>query len=162
MRPRKIHALILLTIPLSVEAALGQTGAPLVERDEKPVALKVATKAPFGEYLVDGNGHAVYMYSRDSKGESRCNELCRQAWPPVRSARPSAESTLDRSKLGTIQTAYAPHVTYNGHPLYYYKLDGNTPATAGQAVYSYDGDWYLLSPDGKPIKEKRARELPQN
>jgi predicted lipoprotein with Yx(FWY)xxD motif len=146
-----------------ISFAEAQTGAPLASPPDKTIRLVVATADQFGRYLTDSDGHAVYVFSKDAKNESRCEGACLKAWPPVRSvAKPAAGEGVDGAKLAMVERPDgAPQVTYNGRPLYYYQLDKGTKSTSGQDAYSYDGDWYLLSPSGEPIKAKRPGEIPQ-
>ena len=148
---------------LLVSPAGAQTGAPLAGPPDKTVKLVVATAERFGRYITDADGHAVYIFNKDAKNQSRCEGPCLKAWPPVRSvAEPQAGEGVDGKKLATVKRADgAPQVTYNGRPLYYYELDKGTKATSGQDAFSYDGDWYLISPSGEPIKAKRPGEIPQ-
>ncbi len=44
-------------------------------------------------------------------------------------------------------------VSYNSMPLYYYARDQRPGSTLGQDVKDSGGEWYLVSPEGKPIKE---------
>ncbi|MBW3672141.1 MAG: hypothetical protein KY432_10785 [Acidobacteria bacterium] len=44
-------------------------------------------------------------------------------------------------------------VTYGGWPLYYYASDARAGDTAGHGDESFDGVWYLIDPDGKPIRD---------
>ena len=122
-----------------------------------------ATKAPaqaasvgtamtsLGTILVDGKGRSLYMYGADTprSGKSACAGACLAAWPPLTGA-PSAGSGVDASKLGTITgTDGSTQVTYNGWPLYYFAKDSAAGQTTGQGV---GGIWWVVSPQGEPIK----------
>ena len=122
-----------------------------------------ATKAPaqaasvgtamtsLGTILVDGKGRSLYMYGADTQGsgKSACAGACLAAWPPLTGA-PSAGSGVDASKLGTITgTDGSTQVTYNGWPLYYFAKDSAAGQTTGQGV---GGIWWVVSPQGEPIK----------
>lgn len=164
---------------LALAALLSMTGAGLISAQPGPpitpkgppivgprpdnIALQTAEKAPYGHYLTDQRGHALYMYTRDGKGRSHCAGPCAEAWPPALSAdEPKAGKGIDPAKVGSLERSDAKgrrlrHVTYNGWPLYFYKLDGETAATSGQSVFSYDGFWYLVSPTGAPIQTPARR-----
>lgn len=48
-------------------------------------------------------------------------------------------------------TTGAAHVTYNGHPLYYFVGDRNAGQTAGQGLNQFGARWYVLSTAGAAI-----------
>jgi len=54
-------------------------------------------------------------------------------------------STFDRGD-GTTQ------VTANGWPLYSFSGDSGPGDANGQGVASFGGKWYLLKPDGTPVR----------
>lgn len=160
-----MRRLLATTLALSLAAIAPTHAAPVGPEfgGKKPetVTLQTAEQQPFGAYLTDEKGHAVYVFSKDEKGRSNCGEQCLEAWPPVISAGDAkAGKTVEQNKIGAIDQRGGRQVTYNGRPLYYYKQDGETKATTGQAVFSYDGDWFLIAPNGEPIKTKRPGETP--
>jgi predicted lipoprotein with Yx(FWY)xxD motif len=117
--------------------------------------LNAATKAPFGSYLVDGAGRAVYLLEgqRHNAGMDRCMGECLRVWPPLHtSGPPTAGPGVDPAQLGSMQMHGAAHVTYAGWPLYYYHRDRMPGDTTGQAIQDRWGRWYLLSPSGEPIR----------
>lgn len=119
--------------------------------------INVATKAPFGSYLVDGAGRAVYILEgqRNHVGMDRCMGECLRVWPPVHtSGPPTAGPAVDPARLASMPMHGAPHVTYAGWPLYYYHRDRGPGDTTGQAVRDRWGYWYLLSPAGEPIRPR--------
>ena len=115
-----------------------------------------ANKAPFGAYLVDGRGRALYILEgqRNHAGMDRCMGECLRVWPPLHTAgAPRANPAVDPAKLATMQMHGAPHVTYAGWPLYYYHRDRSHGDTTGQHVTDTWGTWHLLSPLGEPIRQ---------
>jgi hypothetical protein len=40
-------------------------------------------RSQFGRILADGRGQALYRFSRETGGASRCYGACATAWPPV-------------------------------------------------------------------------------
>ena len=52
--------------------------------------VNAATKAPFGSYLVDGAGRAVYILDgqRNHAGMDRCMGECLRVWPPLHTSGP--------------------------------------------------------------------------
>lgn len=114
-----------------------------------------ADKAPFGTYLVDGAGRALYILEgqRNHAGMDRCMGDCLGAWPPLHSSGPpTAGGAVNPALLGTMTMHGAPHVTYAGWPLYYYHRDRAPADTTGQQVQDRWGTWHLLSPNGEPIR----------
>ena len=116
-------------------------------------SLTTASKAPFGTYLVDGAGRAVYILEgeRQPGGAHRCIGACLQVWPPVHGV-PTAGAGLNPALLGSMAMPSGPHVTYSGWPLYYYHRDRMPGDTTGQHVTDAWGTWHLLSPAGTPIR----------
>ena len=43
-------------------------------------------------------------------------------------------------------------MTYNGHPVYLYKLDSSSGQVSGQGQNFFGGKWYVVSASGKAIK----------
>lgn len=118
-------------------------------------AMKVQTaaKQPYGKYLTDASGRALYVFSSDSRGTSTCYEKCAQAWPPLgASAKPEGAAGVSGAMLGTTQRKDGTtQVTYNGMPLYYFVKDQGPGTTAGQGIHGMGGEWYLISPAGQKI-----------
>ena len=120
--------------------------------------INAAAKGPYGSYLVDGAGRALYILDgqRHNAGMDRCMGECLRIWPPVHtSGPPTAGPGVDPARLGSMPMHGAPHVTYAGWPLYYYHRDRGPGDTTGQAIQDRWGYWYLLSPSGEPIRPRR-------
>lgn len=115
--------------------------------------LTTATKAPYGAYLVDGAGRAVYILEgeRQPGGAHRCVGECLRVWPPLYGA-PAAGAGLNPALVGSMPMPAGPHVSYAGWPLYYYHRDRLPGDTTGQHVTDAWGTWHLLSPAGLPIR----------
>jgi predicted lipoprotein with Yx(FWY)xxD motif len=104
-----------------------------------------------GHVLADGTGYALYIYTPDSRGPSKCYNLCAKNWPPLLLPRgvrrPVGGRGIDDALLGTTKRKNGSlQVTYNAWPLYLYHADGPGQAT-GQA--NDMGTWYLLSSSGE-------------
>lgn len=117
--------------------------------------LESAEKAPFGRYLTDSKGRALYMFEADKKGEpSTCYDACAQAWPPALAGagQVGLGENLDKAKLGTVaRRDGTKQLTYGGWPLYYFAKDTGPGMVTGQDVNGFGGDWYLLAPTGNTI-----------
>ena len=121
MRP--LHAVVVGAIGLVAVVAAGCGGA-IPSSDGGPAMLKLD-----GRYLVDRQGHSVYLFEKDEGGESYCNGACAAVWPPLEtSTAPRAGAGVGSGALGTIKRGDGDmQVTYHGHPLYYYAADASTP-----------------------------------
>jgi predicted lipoprotein with Yx(FWY)xxD motif len=146
MRIRKFVPSIAL---LAAAAAVGTAGAAA------PVTIGLGHKAPFGGYLTDGAGRALYMFTADQGGTSHCYGACAAAWPPLITAgKPAAAAGVPASRLGvTIRSDKARQVTYDGMPLYYFRADTAAGTTAGEEINHFGGEWYLVSAEGKKIEK---------
>ena len=104
-----------------------------------------------GQALVNSEGFAVYLFTKDSNGVSACSGGCADAWPPVvAEGEPTAGDGVDAAKLGTItREDGAVQVTYNGHPLYTYAEDTAAGQTNGQGS---GGVWFLVDAAGEAVQ----------
>ena len=128
---------------------------PIYSPAAGPVVVGSADKAPFGTYLVDGAGRALYILEgqRNQMGMERCVGQCLAVWPPLHTVgRPGATGAAVAAQLGIMAMHGASHVTYAGWPLYYYNRDRSPGDTTGQHVTDRSGTWHLLSPSGEPIR----------
>lgn len=123
-------------------------------------AIQVATKEPYGEYLVDGGGRAIYVLEGTQQQASqapqqgqRCTGECLAEWPLVLTeGAPSAGQGVASSRLSSIDRPEGQQVAYAGWPLYYYRGDSGAGSTSGQDLHDRWGGWYLLSPSGERIE----------
>lgn len=111
--------------------------------------------------VVDGSGRTVYMFTADTGGTPNCtvklDPICPKLWPPVKSAgAPLAGKGVVASKLATTTfPGGVTQVTYNRHPLYYFRGgsgyfgDKKPGDVKGQGLFRL---WYVLSPKGTPIR----------
>ena len=153
----KIQAMLLIAAAATL-GACDTYGPPPVAAPLAPAAapgLTTADKAPFGTYLVDSGGRAVYILdgTRAQNGAYRCSGECTHHWPPVYAATPPvAAAGVNAGLLATIPAYGSVQTTYSGWPLYYYHRDMAPGDTTGQGVHDTWGTWYLLSPSGEPIR----------
>lgn len=134
--------------------------------------IRVATKDPFGEYLVDGAGRALYVLensrqqpqqpqqlqqSQQLEQRAECTGACLGEWPSyLTEGAPRAGRGVAAGQISTTAMQDSQQVTYAGWPLYYYRGDRDAGSTSGQDVHDRWGGWYLLSPQGERIE---GREL---
>jgi predicted lipoprotein with Yx(FWY)xxD motif len=110
-------------------------------------------RSQFGAILADGRGRALYRFSRETDGASRCYGACARAWPPVpaggrptagRGARARLIATT-RRRDGTLQ------LTYAGRPVYYYV--GDSPGRVlCHDVTEFGGVWRVMRSDGSAVR----------
>lgn len=119
-------------------------------------ALSVEQSDQYGSYLADGQGRTLYLFTRDQRGEgdnqakSQCHDECAEAWPPhTVEGEPQAGEGLDQELMGSIEREDGTtQLTYGGWPLYRFVKDQAAGDVNGQDVHGFDGEWYLVSPDG--------------
>jgi predicted lipoprotein with Yx(FWY)xxD motif len=122
--------------------------------EASPPTLTTST-TDLGTFLVDGEGNALYIFVPDDQDDSTCYQACAEAWPPLVgdvAAGDGVDPMLIGSTIRDDGGAYrspSEQVTYNGWPLYYFSGDGAPGDTNGQGV---GGVWYLIDPEGNPIK----------
>jgi len=106
-----------------------------------------------GTFLVDGTGHAVYLWEADSKGKSACSGACLGAWPAVpATGTVTVSGGAVSSDLSTITgTDGSKQVAYDGHPLYYFSGDSAAGQANGQGSDSFGARWWLVAPAGTAI-----------
>jgi len=148
MRP--LHAVVVGALGLALVAA--GCGGAIPSSDGGPAALKLD-----GRYLVDSQGHSVYLFEKDEDGESYCSGACAAVWPPLEtSTAPRGGAGVQEAELGTIERPDGDmQVTYHGHPLYYYAADASTPDnTKGEDVEQFGAGWYLVGAHGQPVEPR--------
>lgn len=108
------------------------------------------------QYLTDSLGWSLYIFNADTANTSTCFSTCTIDWPPVLISDLSTVQLSDGIHMDYLSTFTRPdgslQLVYNGYPLYYYMKDLKPGDVLGQAILR-DGDyWYLITPDGNPIK----------
>ena len=127
-----------------------------------PAAVVSTAWAGLNQFLVDGAGMTLYLFTDDVAGEgsappvSACtSDGCLRAWPPlytdgdpVAKEQPEYRDRVDQDLLGSYERAdgKGTQVTYNGSPLYHYRRD----LKPGDVIGQY-GPWYVVSPKGNLI-----------
>ena len=133
-------------------AAAGSGGGngPAAAAPASPVGV---TTTNLGEFLVDSQGRALYLFEKDTGTTSTCYSACAAIWPPLTTtAPPQAATGVVAAKLGTTtRTGGQSEVTYDGHPLYYYAADTRPGQTQGQDLNQFGGTWHLVAPAGTAI-----------
>lgn len=119
---------------------------------EGTVSLAVSQSDELGSFLVDADGMTLYLFTKDTEGESTCYDDCASAWPPLLTGGEAAAGEgVDASLLGTTErTDGTTQVTYGGWPLYYWVKDAAPGDTTGQDVGEV---WYVVSPAGEAVHD---------
>lgn len=117
--------------------------------------LQIGSSATLGEFLVDGEGMTLYLFTRDTPNTPTCYDDCALSWPPLLAdATPVAGAGVDANLIGVApRTDGTVQVTYNGWPLYYFATDMQPGDTAGHDV---NGVWFVISPTGEQVPELGA------
>jgi predicted lipoprotein with Yx(FWY)xxD motif len=153
---RRTHLILLLAVAGVVAASsIPALAAPAASRDEAAAKVTLtARSSPYGRILFDGRGFAVYAFTADSHGRSRCTGECARAWPPYRVVgRLTVGKGVDRSLLGTIRRPDGGRqVTYKGRLLYYYVGDRRRGQVLCQDVFEFGGLWLVVRPSGRLVR----------
>ena len=114
------------------------------------VVVNVGKNDSLGDFLVDGKGMSLYIFTNDEPGKSNCTGDCLVKWPPLLSdTLPTAGTGVDASKLSLVTMADGSKiVAYNDMPLYYYFSDVKPGDITGQGVGSV---WYVIDPAGNIV-----------
>lgn len=129
-----------------------------MEKDEamkmdKRSTISLGKVSPYGTILQDGRGRTIYLFTKEKTSKSECYDECAEAWPPVTTkSEASAGSGVSESKLGTTKrTDGTTQVTYNDHPLYFYRGETKADQVLCQAVDEFGGIWYVVDKNGDAI-----------
>jgi len=137
-----------------VGALLGAGGGGGAASDHPAGAVLKLRSSSYGKVLFDGNDRALYHFTRDPGGRSRCYGDCAEAWPPfLTDGEPRAGRGTRDGLLGTIRRRSGKRqVTYNGRPLYYYIADRKPGQILCQDVREFGGSWYVVSARGAAVR----------
>jgi predicted lipoprotein with Yx(FWY)xxD motif len=126
----------------AIPSKQGATGVKLMSND-------------LGKFLVDAQGHTLYLFERDDKNDSYCYGACAAVWPPLEADHaPQALAGLPSSALGVFKRDDGEmQVTYMGHPLYYYAADASSPGKyRGEGLKQFGAEWYVVGRNGKTVE----------
>jgi len=112
---------------------------------EQPSTEQPTVKLSTGNYIVDGKGNTLYLYTKDLMGDSKCIGGCLNNWPVFYQENITAASGLSSSDFGTIKRDDGQkQTTYKGWPLYYFSSDANPGDIKGEGVNKV---WFIARPD---------------
>ena len=147
------------TTPAATETATGADpyGGGGEATQASPAAESGVTVAStsMGEVLVDSGGLTLYMFEPDQQGASTCYDQCEQTWPPLTvDGEPVAGEGADESLLGVVERDDGTQqVTYGLWPLYLFAQDSAAGDVNGQGVNGFNGLWWVVDPEGEPVRE---------
>lgn len=136
--------------PTATRTSPTRTGtAPAPGGTAAETTLMLGTAGGKSDVIVDQNGCAVYLNTKDTATSTACDAACEQTWHPVL-APAKVRDGLDQEKLGTFQRPSGKtQVTYNGHPLYRFAGDRAPGEAKGQGV---NDQWFLVNRNGDPAR----------
>ena len=147
----------LLAVLAAAATALAVAAPSLGERSSSVTA----HASRYGTILFDGRGFVLYVFTRDTRVQSKCSGACAKAWPPyLARGRPVAAKGATAKLLGTILRGDGTRqVSYAGRPLYYYVGDRTPGQILCQDVVEYGGagSSFALpaSPSARPLRAAR-------
>jgi predicted lipoprotein with Yx(FWY)xxD motif len=141
-----LRRLIILTVALCATVVSSAMAA-------RHVAIGVRSTA-YGRIVVDGGGYALYAFTKDGRGASRCYGACAQAWPPfIVPRRPHAARGARAALIGTTRRSDGRlQATYRGRPLYYYVGDRRPGQVLCQNVVEFGGRWLVIRAGGRLVR----------
>jgi predicted lipoprotein with Yx(FWY)xxD motif len=159
-----------LSIVLALLTAL-LVGTVLAQEEEAQA--EVTESQRFGPYLTDGEGRTLYLFvNEELEGQDparmtegvraaavTCTGECLEAWPAFTAeseAEIQAGDQLDPELLYTAEFDGRMHVVYNGWPLFYFARDEEPGQINGQAIESFGGEWYIVSPEGQIVRSEEG------
>jgi predicted lipoprotein with Yx(FWY)xxD motif len=115
-------------------------------------------KTRLGKVLVTKTGMTLYLFMVDRRGHSACYGQCATYWPPlIKKGKLRAGTGLKARLLRTTKRRNGTRqVTYNGHPLYRFKLDTKPGQTKGEGQTFFGGKWYGVNAAGRAVKKAPA------
>jgi predicted lipoprotein with Yx(FWY)xxD motif len=143
-------SLILAVLGVAASLAVAAAVASASTRTS-PAAVTVKTGgSSLGRIIVDGRGHTLYLFEKDTRTRSACSGTCATYWPPLlASGKPGAGPGVQPHLLGTVSRSDgSKQVTYAGHPLYRYVLDAKPRQVTGEGLQDFGAGWYALAPSG--------------
>jgi predicted lipoprotein with Yx(FWY)xxD motif len=102
---------------------------------ENGYGVSIVTDPELGSYLTGPNGLALYVTDEDT-----CIGSCLESWKPYIVSAPEVNST---GVVSSVPRGNAFQQTYNGEPLYFYRLDEKAGDIGGHAV---GGKWFVARP----------------
>ena len=121
------------------------------------LVIKSFDSPTLGKVLTDERGMTLYVFTKDTEGQSTCYGQCAEIWSPVLGEKEvlSGEEIPNMFTF-TSREDGAKQLTYNGKPLYYYNKDLKPGDTNGEGV---NGVWYTVKlNDDKTVQNPSAND----
>lgn len=137
----RLLASLLVTFFLACLALAASAAPAPTPRPPSPLEIAQASPVPIWQragILVEQGGRALYTYTPDVPGQSRCDAKCEALWPPhyaAPDAQPHGPFTIARSFDGR------PMWAWQGKPLYRWISDRKRGAAGGDGVADV---WFLV------------------
>lgn len=104
----------------------------------------VKDKDGIGKYLTDEKGMTLYLFKKDTVGNSVCAGPCVEKWPLFSAEKVTVPEGVNAGDFGIIvRSDGKKQSTYKGMPLYYFFKDLKPGDTTGQGVNNV---WYVVAP----------------
>jgi len=126
------------------------------QKDAGMIVISARTVAGVGTVLTDQSGKTLYTAQQEARGVIKCTAGCLSFWFPVivgKGATPRAAGTITGT-LGSIQRSddRSRQLTYNGQPLYTFRLDDAPGQTHGNNFTDQFGGqtftWHAVTASG--------------
>jgi len=115
-----------------------------------PITIKLGTAGGRNDVLVDQDGCALYLFTKDTTSASACDTACEATWPPVPAPGKSGATAVDQNHIKAFtRSDNKSQVTYFDHQLYYYVLDKAPGDAKGEGNSQ---TWWLVNKDGQPVQ----------
>ena len=136
----------------------GGTGAAQGAAASHNTVISVRKVPGVGTVLVDRSGKTLYSPQQEANGKIVCTGSCLSFWFPVRVAAGAALRAPGgvTGALGTIHRPALTQLTYNGKPLYTFRLDQAPGQAHGNDFTDHFGGttftWHALTTSGAPAQ----------
>lgn len=146
--------------PMVTISATGTAKSPTPAGTSSPTAAPTGpasvttASTKLGPIVVDESGRTLYVFEKDPPNVSECTGACATEWPSFSShGMPKAGHGAEAALVGTIKRSdNTTQVTYNKHPLYYYRGDAGKPGEIkGQNVSAFGAKWHVIAPNGNKV-----------
>jgi predicted lipoprotein with Yx(FWY)xxD motif len=129
------------------------TTGPAASPPKATGAIVSVNTTSLGSVLISSKGLTLYLFEKDSPGQSACSGSCAGVWPPLTTkGTPVAGQGASKSELGTIRRAGGVlQVTYGGRPLYLYVGDTHGGQTTGEGLNQFGALWWAVSAAGQKV-----------
>ena len=126
------------------------TGPTATQPGAVATTLRLGDAGGKSNVLVDGNGCALYLNTRDTGNSTAVDQDEESTWIPVPAPARVDSPGLEQGDVGTFTRPDGERqVTYKGHQLYRFAGDRAPGEAKGQGV---DGTFFLVGQNGEPVR----------